>query len=397
MSAATRPETTVPTFFRKLSCAPLITALWFLFTTVPAAVAGGPVQIQDHYYNATLFVAATANTVWPPIGVGSVSEYESVYGQLAGAGTDHGHAAARLFFANGGQTLYVIDPQGTTPGDFADALAASLDLPVDLVALPGAACCIASPDDHASIMATLIEHVDASPNRFGLADAPLDSNRDALLAYRSLLSSEHAALYAPWLVLPGNDATVPPASAVAGVISRIDRQEGIFTTPAGSGAQLAEPPETELERAFTNTEHDLLNPAGINLLRELGNPLAIHVWGARTMSSSITRRYVAVARFLRHLEFSMTRSLAWISESSPGDINPAIVEILLDDYLHGYFLQGAFAGATQHEAYFVSCSSEPPVLACLVGVAMLLPSEFEIIRLDLPYRDGLFASRFETK
>lgn len=391
----------MPTFSRKIPNAPLLAALWFLFTTGPAAVAGGPVQIQDHYYNATLFVAATANTVWPPIGVGSVSEYESVYGQLAGAGTDHGHAAARLFFANGGQTLYVIDPQGTAPGDFADALAASLDLPVDLVALPGAACCIASPDDHAAIMATLIEHVDASPNRFGLADAPLDSDRDALLAYRGLLSSEHAGLYAPWLVLPGiepEDAvTVPAASAVAGVISRIDRQEGIFTTPAGSGAQLVEPPETELERVFTNAEHDVLNPAGINLLRELGNPLAIHVWGARTMSSSITRRYVAVARFLRHLEFSMTRSLDWISDSAPGDINPTIVEILLDDYLNDYFLQGAFAGTTQNQSYFVDCSSEPPVLACLVGVAMLLPSEFEIIRLDLPYRDGLFASRFEPE
>jgi hypothetical protein len=387
---------------RKIPCAPLQAVVLFcLFIICLAAKAGGLIPIQDHYFDATLFVAETANTVWPPVGVGSLSEYESVYGQLAGAGTDHGHEAARLFFANDGQTLYVVDPQGTTPGDFADALAASLDLPVNLVALPGAACCVASPGDHAAIMAMLTEHVDASPNRFGLADAPLDSDPDALLAYRSLLSSEHAALYAPWLVLPGaepgDDATVPASSAVAGVISRIDRQEGIFTTPAGNGAQLTEPPETELERVFSTAEHDVLNPAGINLLRELGSPLAIHVWGARTMSSSVTRRYVAVSRFLRHLQFSMTRSLGWVAESAPGDINPTIVEILLDDYLYDYFLQGAFAGTTQNQSYFVSCSSEPPVLSCIVGVAMILPSEFEIIRLEIPYRDALFASRFEME
>ena len=137
--------------------------------------------------------------------------------------------------------------------------------------------------------------------------------------------------------------------------------------------------------------------AGINLLRELGSPSAIHVWGARTMSGSVMRRYVAVSRFLRHLEFSMTRSLGWVSESVPGDINPAIVEILLNDYLYEYFLQGAFVGTTQAQSYFVSCNSEPPALGCLVGVAIIRPLEFEIIRLAIPYRDALFASRFETE
>jgi len=91
----------------------------------------------------------------------------------------------------------------------------------------------------------------------------------------------------------------------------------------------------------------------------------------------------------------MQRSLAWFSETAPGDINPSIVEILIEDYFNDYFLQGAFAGQTTDEAYFVNCSSSPPVLACIAGIAMLRAAEFEIIQLQIPYRDALFESRFE--
>ena len=96
--------------------------------SVLARGAFGP--IVDHHYDATLLVVRTGNAVWPPVAVDSLAEYLVVYGSLDGPDVDYGRLAAELFFANGGQVLYVIDPQGNDPGDFENALELSADLPV---------------------------------------------------------------------------------------------------------------------------------------------------------------------------------------------------------------------------------------------------------------------------
>lgn len=362
--------------------------------------AHAAMQIEDHYFGATLFVVQTGNTVVPPVGVHSVAEYESTYGRSSGTGVDHGYESARLFFSNGGQTLYVVDPLGTTTQAFANALTASVSLPVDLVAIPGAACCSGSVMNHKAIMSALSHHVDASPNRFGLMDAPLDSDANALLAYRTGFTSEHSALYAPWLLLddPPSSSTVvvPSSSAAAGVISRLDRDEGIHKAPAGPSASLLIPPVLALEREFNAFDHDSLNAANINLLRTFVSPLRILVWGARTTSEVPTRRYIHVSRLLRHLQFSMSRSLLAIYGSPPNAPNPAIVRLLLEDYLLDYWQQGALLGSTSSDAYFVGCSVEPSVLRCMVGVSPLRPAEFEVFQLAVPYGDVIFASGFEA-
>lgn len=366
-------------------------------TAIPLQ-AGTFGPIEDHYYGATLFIAATGNTVWPPVVVTSLEAYITIYGAVDDPDPDHGLEAARLFFANGGDRLFVIDPQGSQFADFAEALVASEGLPVDLVAMPGAACCQTPALLHASLMSLLLDHVNVSPNRFAVISAPRDSDAADLISFRSqLLSSDHGALYAPWLTVSaadaGTPATVSPVSAVAGVISRIDREFGLFKSPAGSDAMLFDPPQTSLERDLA-ADQDNLNSHQINVLREFGDPPALYVWGARSLSDNLQRRFISVTRFLRHLEYSMTRSLAWISETAPGDFNPTIVELLIDDYLYDYWLEGAFSGISTDEGYFISCASEPPYFSCLVGVAMLMPAEFEIFHLRIPYRDEIFHSRF---
>jgi phage tail sheath protein FI len=371
---------------------------WILAMTAMPLQAGSFGPIEDHYYGATLFIAATGNTVWPPVAVTSLEAYITTYGPVDGPDTDYGLEAARLFFANGGSELFVIDPQGTKFTDFGEALAASEGLPVDLVAMPGTACCQSPALLHASLMNLLLNHVDASPNRFAVISAPRDSNANELIDFRSqLLSSDHGALYAPWLTVSDADAgtlaTVSPVGAVAGVISRIDREFALFKSPAGSDAMLFDPPHTSLDRDLAADQDDL-NSQEINVLREFGDPSALYVWGARSLSDNLQRRFISVTRFLRHLQFSMTRSLAWIGETAPGDFNPTIVELLIDDYLYNYWLEGAFAGVTTDEGYFISCASEPPHFSCVVGVAMLMPAEFEIFQLRIPYRDEIFHSRF---
>ena len=155
----------------------------------------------------------------------------------------------------------------------------------------------------------------------------------------------------------------------------------------------AEPPLIDLERDLS-ADSDTLNPLGVNVLRELGNPAGIYVWGARTLTDNTLRPFVASARFLRHLEFSISSSLASINDIEPGAINPLIIELLIEDYLDGYFMEGAFSGFTADEAYFVSCHNQLPYLTCVVGVAMQRPAEFESFQLNIAYRDVIFQSRF---
>lgn len=365
-----------------------------------SARGGGITTIEDHYFGATLFIVETGNKVWPPVPVASLDDYLAVYGAASASATDYGRLAAEQFFANGGKSLFVIDPGGVEIADFQAALNASDGLNVDLVAMPGAACCDTFALEHAAIMNQLIAHVDDSPNRFGLIDAPKDSSAAELIDYRSSLSSVHAGLYAPWLNVVDETATgdvsvIPSSAAVAGVISRIDREQGIYAAPAGTDAIIVQPPLIALERDLS-ADSDTLNPQGINTLREFGSPPDVYIWGARTMTDSNTpTKYVAISRFLRHLEYSMTRSLAWLNDEQPGDVYAGIVETLIEDYLYNYWTEGALLGTTVEEAYFVSCMNEPPDLTCIVGVAVQTAAEFELIPLAIAYRDGIFQSRFQ--
>lgn len=370
-----------------------------LFCTSTHAAGAALPPVEDHYFGATLFVARTANAVTPPVAVGSLAAYQAVYGRLADPATDHGYHAARLFFANGGRVLYVVDPRGSTLQHFRDALSASASLPVDLVALPGLAAPGISPAEHRSIAAALSEHVAASANRFGLIDAPQGSGVGALVDFAATFSSAHTAIYAPWLDVanvngPGYVA-MPASAAVAGVISRIDHDQGIFKSPAGVDAALSVTIDTALQQLFTQADVDLLVPARVNPLRRFAGIEGILIWGARTASPDLEWRYVAVSRFLRLLEFSIRRSLSWVSVSATRP-TPSEVTALIQDYLHAYWQRGALTGSTPAQAYYAQCVDAQATLRCTVGVAPIRPSEFTLLQFDIAYDDRIFASGFEA-
>ena len=180
---------------------------------------------------------------------------------------------------------------------------------------------------------------------------------------------------------------------MAGVISRIDRQDGIYSSPGGQLAQLNSPPITQVERAFNNADASLLVPANVNPLVSYISPLVVHVYGSRTTSDDASRKYVAVSRFLRHLEFSMDQSLETALGSPATDSDVTEVEALIGVYLNGYWSEGAFVGATVDEAYYVDCAIASPGINCTIGVAIIRPFEFALIQLNIPY---LFGSILEV-
>ena len=72
-----------------------------------------------------------------------------------------------------------------------------------------------------------------------------------------------------------------------------------------------------MELTVTEAEHDVLNPKGINVIRDFrGAGRGVRVWGARTISSDPEWKYVNVRRLFIFLEESITGIVNYLSTTS---------------------------------------------------------------------------------
>ena len=196
--------------------------------------------------------------------------------------------------------------------------------------------------------------------------------------------TQNAAVYFPLLV--EKDATFVPCGAIAGIYSSMDARRGVWKSPGGSEAKLTG--VTALAVRLTDRDNDLLNPAGINSIREFPG-IGPVVWGARTMYGAGEWRYVPIRRLALFLEESIDRGTKW-TVFEPND-EPLWAEIrrLADVFLHGLFRQGAFQGQTPREAYFVRCGRDTTTQADIdagivniqIGFAPVRPAEFVILQI----------------
>jgi phage tail sheath protein FI len=165
----------------------------------------------------------------------------------------------------------------------------------------------------------------------------------------------------------------------------------VWKAPAGLDATLDG--VAELDVPLTDPEIGRLNPLGVNCLRAA--PGAGHVvWGARTRNGSDRLasewKYLPVRRTALFLEESLFRGTQWVV-FEPNDA-PLWAQIRLNvgAFLNTLFRQGAFAGTTPREAYFVKCDAETTtpddvnlgIVHILVGFAPLKPAEFVVVQIQ---------------
>jgi phage tail sheath protein FI len=212
----------------------------------------------------------------------------------------------------------------------------------------------------------------------------------------SFTSSKNAAVYFPRVQMPdalrdGQVGSFAPGGAIAGVISRTDATRGVWKAPAGLEATLGN--VDALGVPLTDLEIGRLNPLGVNCLR--ASPGAGHtIWGARTRAGSDRLasewKYLPVRRTALFLEESLYRGTQWVV-FEPNDA-PLWAQIRLNvgAFMTTLFRQGAFAGTTPREAFFVKCDAETTtpddvnlgIVNIVVGFAPLKPAEFVVIRLQ---------------
>jgi phage tail sheath protein FI len=182
----------------------------------------------------------------------------------------------------------------------------------------------------------------------------------------------------------------PPSGAIAGVYAQVDSQRGVWKAPANVSLNGVIAPT----KNFTLSETDALNvdaTAGksINAIRAISGAGTL-VWGARTLAGNDNEwRYISVRRFFNMVEESIKKSTYW-AVFEPNNANTWVkVRGMIENFLTQKWREGALAGATTKDAFFVRCGlgvtmSSQDILEGLmnveIGLAVVRPAEFIIIK-----------------
>jgi phage tail sheath protein FI len=154
----------------------------------------------------------------------------------------------------------------------------------------------------------ILSHCETRKDRFAILDSAetISGGVDKLARPRD---SKYGAFYFPWIQVYDPDKGnifVPPSGHIAGVYSRVDSERGVHKAPANEIVRGA----LGLKYNVSKGEQDLLNPKGINAIRFLSG--AIRIWGARTLSSDPSWRYINVRRLFIMVESSIERATQWV-------------------------------------------------------------------------------------
>lgn len=243
------------------------------------------------------------------------------------------------------------------------------------------------------VQTAMIAHCENMQYRFAILDTPPGLTAQQAKAWREYVNfdTSYAAMYYPWIEIAdlsdgnGTSKLVPSSGHLVGIYNRTDAERGVHKAPANEVILGA----IDLEIDLTKGEQDTLNPIGVNCIRSFPGR-GIRVWGARTLSSDGSWRYINVRRLFNQVGSSLDTGLQWVV-FEPNDSNLwARVRRDITAFLRVIWRSGALFGATPEQAFFVKCDEElnPPEIRDLgqliieVGMAPVKPAEFVILRLS---------------
>ncbi|HEV2755269.1 MAG TPA: phage tail sheath subtilisin-like domain-containing protein [Actinomycetota bacterium] len=242
-----------------------------------------------------------------------------------------------------------------------------------------------------AVQLATIAHCELMGDRVAIIDPPPGLNAQQIKEWRvdyAGYDSKYATLYWPWIKVAdpatGTNVFTPPSGYIAGVWGRNDDTRGVHKAPANEVIRGA----IDIELNITKNEHDQLNPHGINCIRSFPGR-GIRIWGARTISSDPSWKYVNVRRLFNYLEESILAGTQW-AVFEPNDAALwAKMRRTISSFLTNEWRKGALFGLTPDQSFFVKCDSEtnPPEIVdvgqvvCEIGVAPVKPAEFVVFRL----------------
>ncbi len=248
-----------------------------------------------------------------------------------------------------------------------------------------------------TVESALITHCEQLKDRFAVLDPQDGLDIEGIQAFREPFDTKYAALYYPWLVVndPSTNQFVeaPPSGHIIGIYARTDVERGVHKAPANAVIRGIRPTDG-IAQDVTKRHQDVLNPRGINALRFFPG-LGQRVWGARTLSSDTSWKYVNVRRLFLFIEESIDEGTQWVVFEPNDESLWALVRQTVANFLTTVWRSGALAGTTADEAFFVQCDRSTMTdddiangrLICVIGVAPVFPAEFVIFRIQQKTRE----------
>ena len=352
--------------------------------------------------------------------------------------------AVKMFFDNGGGKCYIVSvatyasPSAVLLTDFSAGLAAvSLEDEPTLLVVPEAVKL--SSNDYATLSQAMLLQCGTLKDRFAIFDlfnggvaqdgAALTTNR-ASFGNNNL---KYGAVYYPFVrsginhyvledetnvdvaidasgavdlgtlrtpntaayntakaALRDHYVELPPSGAVAGVYAATDTARGVWKAPANVSLNNVVEPMVRLDNAHQDDLNvDATSGKSINAIRSFAGKGTL-VWGARTLAGNDNEwRYVSVRRFFNMVEESVKKSTYW-AVFEPNDANTWVkVRGMIENYLTQKWREGALAGATTRDAFFVRCSLGTTMntqdilegrMNVEIGMAVVRPAEFIILK-----------------
>lgn len=206
--------------------------------------------------------------------------------------------------------------------------------------------------------------------------------------------SVNAAVYFPRVVqadpLQGSLAVSrAPSGGIAGVYARTDAERGVWKAPAGMGAGLR-----GIQGPSLNLDHNALGQLNTRHVNPIWtSPQAGTVlYGSRTVGGGLPHqaewRYIPVRRLALFLEKSIREGTRWAAFEPNQSSTWQSLKQSVENFLSQLWRQGAFAGGSAKEAYFVKCGLGETMtqldidqgrLRYQVGFAPLKPAEFVVL------------------
>lgn len=238
-------------------------------------------------------------------------------------------------------------------------------------------------------MGHILTQCETLKDRFAILDTPKDFKNISDLKIDALVTpSKYGAIYYPWIKIydpvTSGQKLIPPGGHIAGIYARSDTERGVHKAPANEYVKGA----IDLEFKITKGEQDILNPRGINVIRDFPGR-GILVWGARTAILDTSWKYINVRRLFIYIEESIEEGTQWVVFEPNNEKLWARVRATITQFLTGVWRDGALMGTKPEEAFFVKCDRgtmtqddiDNGKLICIIGIAPVKPAEFVIFRI----------------
>ncbi len=189
------------------------------------------------------------------------------------------------------------------------------------------------------------------------------------------------------------DANIlPPSGALAGVMTTIDDQQGVWKAPANTSLGAVSLPICLSESQQADLNVDAVSGKSINAIRSFKGGLGILVWGARTLDgNSQDWCYLSVRRTVTFLEQSCKLAAhAYVFEPNTKNTWEA-VKGMIASFLNTIWKEGGLQGATAEQAYSVECGVPATMtpedvlggfMKVMVKVAVVHPAEFIVLTFE---------------